>query len=164
MRLVLGSALGLLCCGLLPAQTAEPGQAEVRGIAGYAAFIDESFLDHVVAGGAAQFYLTRRFSVGPEVLFLHRDKFDKDLTVSANIAWDFLGRPRAQPYVAGHVGLLRHYGGFPGRRFATNSPEFGVGVGVKIALTRRLFVIPDFRMGTEPLFRATVGISYVLNP
>jgi len=113
-----------------------------------------------VAGGATQVYLTRRLSVGPEALFMYRNEFDKDLTVSANVAWDFLGNSRAQPYVAGHAGVLRHYGGFLGRRFTTSSPALGIGVGVKIALTRRLYLVPDFRMGTEPFVRATVGISY----
>ena len=152
--------LSLLSGSMALAQTAHRGQVEVRGITGYSSFLDESPQHHFVAGGATQVYLTRRLSVGPEVLFMHRNEFDKDLTVSANVAWDFLGRGRAQPYVAGHVGTLWNFGGFPGRRFRTSSPEFGIGVGVKIALTRRLYLVPDFRMGTEPFVRATVGISY----
>jgi hypothetical protein len=154
------SLLLLLSCSIALAQTAQRGQVEVRGITGYSTFIDESFQNHFVAGGSTQVYLTRRLSIGPEVLFMHRSEFDKDLSVSANAAWDFLGRSRAQPYVAGHIGVLRNYGGYPGRRFTTSSPEFGIGLGLKIALTRRLCLVPDFRMGTEPFMRATLGISY----
>jgi hypothetical protein len=155
-----GFPLVLFSCSMALAQTAQRGQVEVRGITGYSSFLDESSQHHFVAGGATQVYLTRRLSVGPEALFMYRNEFDKDLTVSANVAWDFLGRSRVQPYVAGHVGVLRHYGGFPGRSFTSSSPEFGIGVGVKIALTRRLYLVPDFRMGLEPFVRATVGISY----
>jgi hypothetical protein len=154
------SLLVLFSCSMALAQTAQRGQVEVRGITGYSSFLDESSQHHFVAGGSTQVYLTRRLSVGPEVLFMYHNEFDKDLTVSANVAWDFLGRSRVQPYVAGHVGTLWNYGGFPGLRFTTNSPEFGIGLGVKIALTRRLYLVPDFRMGTEPFVRATVGISY----
>lgn len=159
--LVRAASLPLLLSGSIAlAQTAQRGQVEVRGITGYSSFLDESPQHHFVAGGATQVYLTRRFSVGPEALFMYRNEFDKDLSVSANVAWDFLGNSRAQPYVAGHAGVLQHYGGFLGRRFTTSSPALGIGVGVKIALTRRLSLVPDFRMGTEPFVRATVGISY----
>lgn len=160
--LVRAASLLLLVSGSVAlAQTAQRGQVEVRGITGYSSFLDESPQHHFVAGGSTQVYLTRWISVGPEVLFMYHNEFDKDLTVSANVAWDFLGGPRAQPYVAGHVGVLRNYGGFPGLRFTTNSPEFGIGLGVKIALSPRLYLVPDFRMGTEPFVRATVGVSYV---
>jgi hypothetical protein len=150
----------LLCCSISSAQTARRGQAEVRGLAGYSTFLDESPQNHFVAGGSAQVYLTRRFSIGPEVLYMYRNDFDKDVTVSANFAWDFKGGPRAQPYVAGHLGVLRHYGGAPGIRFVVHDWSYGAGLGVKIALTDRLSLVPDFRIGLEPIFRATIGLSY----
>jgi hypothetical protein len=140
------------------AQSARRGQLEVRGLAGYSTFIDESSQDHVVVGGSAHYYLTRRFSVGPELLYMYRNGSDQDITATANFAWDFKGNSRVQPYVAGQIGVLRHFA----PRFAVNSWAYGAGLGVKIALTERLFVVPDFRIGVEPIFRATVGVSYVV--
>jgi hypothetical protein len=140
------------------AQSARRGQFEVRGLAGYSTFIDESSQDHVVVGGSAHYYLTRRFSVGPELLYMYRNGSDQDITATANFAWDFKGNSRVQPYVAGQIGVLRHFA----PRFAVNSWAYGAGLGVKIALTERLFVVPDFRIGVEPIFRATVGVSYVV--
>jgi hypothetical protein len=140
------------------AQTARQGQFEVRGLAGYSTFIDESSQDHVVAGGSGHYYITRRFSVGPEFLYMYRNESDQDVTATAHFAWDFKGNSRVQPYVAGQVGVLRHFA----PRFAVNSWTYGAGLGAKIALTSRLFLVPEFCIGIEPIFRATVGISYVV--
>ena len=140
------------------AQSATPGQVEVRGITGYSSFLDESSQNHFVGGGSAQFYLTRRFSVGPEVLYMYRNEFDKDVTAAAQFAWDFMGNSRVQPYVAGHVGALRQFA----PRFSVNSPTYGAGLGVKVALADRLALVPDFRLGVEPILRATLGINYVI--
>jgi hypothetical protein len=160
MRFKIGVLFLLLCCRIAPAQTAHRGQTELQGFLGYSTFIDESPQNHVVAGGSARFYLTRRFSVGPEVLYMYHNEFDEDVSATANFAWDFKGGPRVQPYVAGGVGVLRNYGGAPGVRFAVDSWSYGAGLGVKIALTERLFLVPDFRIGLEPIFRATIGVSY----
>ena len=140
------------------AQSASRGQMEVRGVTGISSFIDESFLHHFVGGGSLHYYVTDRFSVGPELLYMHRDNTDTDITATAQFAWDFLGGPRVQPYVAGNVGVLRHFA----PRFAVNSWTYGGGIGVKIALTKRLYLVPDFRIGLEPTMRATVGVSYVI--
>jgi hypothetical protein len=141
------------------AQSARRGQVEVRGLAGYSTFIDESFQDHFVAGGSGHYYLTRRFSVGPEFLAMYRPGFDHDITAAAHFAWDFKGNSRVQPYVAGQLGVLRHFS----RRFAVNSWSYGAGLGAKIALTDRLSLVPDFRIGLEPILRATVGVNYVVH-
>ena len=140
------------------AQSATRGQVEVRGITGYSTFLDESSQNHFVGGGSAQIYLTRRFSVGSEVLYMYRNEFDEDLIAAAHFAWDFKGNSRVQPYVAGHIGVLRHFA----PRFSVNSPTYGAGLGVKITLTDRLALVPDFRLGVEPILRATIGINYVV--
>jgi opacity protein-like surface antigen len=140
------------------AQSAERGQFELRGVGGYSTFIDESSQDHFVAGGSAHYYITRRLSVGPEFVYMYRNESDQDVTASAHVAWDFKGNSRVQPYVAGRIGVLRHFA----PRFAVNSWAYGAGLGAKIALTDRLFLTPEFSIGIEPMFRATVGISYVV--
>jgi hypothetical protein len=159
MRIGTASFLLLLCSAAALAQSAQRGQFEVRGIGGYATFIDESFQHHFFVGGSGHYYVTRRFSVGPEVLYLYRHQFDQDVAATAHFAWDFRGTARVQPYVAGHAGVLRH----GAQRFAVNTWTWGVGLGVKISLTDRLFLAPDFRMGIEPIARATIGLGYILS-
>ena len=158
MRLCRVAFLPLLAVSAAFAQSGSRGQVEVRGVTGVSSFIDESLLNHFVGGGSAHFYVTRRFSVGPEFLYMRRDDTDTDVTATAQFAWDFLGGPRVQPYAAGNVGVLRHFA----PRFAANSWTYGAGIGAKIALTKRLYLVPDFRMGLEPTFRATVGLGYAI--
>ncbi len=42
----------------------------------------------------------------------------------------------------------------------TNSLSAGVGGGAKIAITEKLFIAPEFRVGLEPLVRAMVSVGY----
>ena len=158
MRLVRLGFLGWLAVSAVLAQSASRGQVEVRGVTGMSSFIDESFLNHFVGGGSVHFHVTDRLSVGPEFLYMRRDNTDTDITATAQFAWDFLGGPRVQPYAVGNVGVLRHFA----PRFAVNSWTYGGGIGARIALTKRLYVVPEFRIGLEPTMRATVGLSYVI--
>jgi hypothetical protein len=158
MRLIRILFFGWLAVSAVWAQSARRGRVEIRGVTGIASFIDESYQNHFVGGGSAHFYLTDRLSVGPELLYMRRDSTDSDVTATAQFAWDFLGGPRVQPYAAGSVGVLRNFA----PRFSVSSWTYGAGIGAKIALTKRLYLVPDFRIGLEPIFRATVGVSYVV--
>ena len=155
----------LLLAMLVPAGLA-CGQirSEVRGTFGHAAFIDESYLNHFVVGGSARFYLTRRLSVEPELLYMRESRRDQDWVLVPNVAFDFR-RPDARvvPYVIGGAGLLRNKQTFGNWSYAANSWTVGGGFGAKIFLTERLFVSPEVRIGTEPIFRLTGSIGFVLS-
>ncbi len=106
-----------------------------------------------------RFYLTPRFSLQPELVYMYHSPGDKDwVVVPAFAAVLRSGEKRVVPYVIGGVGLLYHRGAFgSGTSFSA-----GVGLGTKIFLSERWYLAPEVRVGWEPFLRATVGIGYVL--
>ena len=54
-----------------PAQAQQRGLASVEAVTGYAGYIDEAWDNRVMAGGVVRFALTPRFTIGPEVVYLH---------------------------------------------------------------------------------------------
>jgi len=171
----------VLCC-FFPARAQQddltPPKVEVKATFGAAGFGDELDTTHVVAGGAVRFYLTRRFSVEPELLYMRHSADDQDYLFTPGVAYD-LSDPtkRVVPYVAGGVGVFHHRGRFFGNDFNTGQPRvFDTssttwaatgGGGVKIFLSDRLFIAPDARLGvvggSEPTMRGTVSLGYVLS-
>lgn len=134
---------------------------DLRATAGYSNFLDESNLNHFVAGGSARFYLVSRMGFEPELLYMYRSTNDQDLVLQANITWDFRDKSRrVVPYAVGGVGLLRHWAGTGIGNFAANGWTANAGLGVKIFLAEKWFVAPEFRLGFEPIFRVTGSIGY----
>lgn len=135
----------------------------VKGSLGSKSFLDDSRDLHLLAGGSAQFYLTRRFSVEPEFLFLYQSPSHHDLVFLPDVAWDFRSQGRVRPYVVGGVGWLRYVQKFdrsPG--FTTDSWIASVGFGTKVYLNSRWFIAPEFRTGWGPHARLSAAVGYVL--
>lgn len=158
---------GLLLIGLVSGQCQEAPKhpVEARGTFGWAGFVDENTLHHLVAGGSLRVYLTTRLSVEPELIYMRGPGFDRDLVFTPNVAFDFARSKRVRPYVIGGVGLLWHRDGFrtaPGRTtfFSGHEGTFGGGIGLKVLLTDRLFVSPEVRLGWEPFMRSTISVGY----
>jgi hypothetical protein len=149
----------LLAAGLACAQ----GRVEVRGTFGHAAFVDESFLHHAVAGASARFYLNRRLSFEPEFLYMRNTSRDQDRVVLPSVVLDLTrGEARVKPYVIGGAGMLWNRS-LTGAGYYTSSEAIvSGGLGAKIFLTDRWFVSPEVRFGVEPLFRISGSIGYVL--
>lgn len=146
-------------------QEASRGAVEVKGVFGYAGFPDESMLHHFVAGGSIRTYLTSRLSFEPEFLYMHGPGWDRDLLVIPNLAFDFARSARVKSYLIGGAGLLAHRDGIPsapGRPtfFWGNGWTFGGGIGVKVLVTEKIFLAPEFRIGWEPAIRSTVSLGY----
>jgi hypothetical protein len=164
-RIIAAAALVLFC--LLPARAQQgdltPPKVEVKATFGAAGFGDEISHPHVVAGGSVRFYLTRRLSFEPELLYMRGSADDQDYVFTPGFAYDLTNpTKRAVPYVAGGVGAFHHRG-----RFASSTSWMGSGGGgVKIFLNDRLFIAPDARLGfvgSEPTLRGTVSLGYVLS-
>lgn len=134
------------------------GAVEVRGTFGASYFLDAP--THFVGGGSVRYYLTRRLSIEPELLYMHGSRRDRDLVFTANAALDFATSKRVKPYVIGGVGILHHRELTGVGTFASNGWSASGGVGVKIFLTEKLFVAPEARLGWEPNFRVTGSIGY----
>lgn len=147
-------------------------KVEVKAIVGGAVF-DE--VGHPMVGAALRYYVTKRVGIEPEVLYLRSSPDDQDFIVSGNVTVDLTDPAgRLVPYVVGGAGVIHHQGPrLSGTNFFTGAP-FNVdtsyttwsasgGVGVKIFITKRLFIAPEGRLGREPMLRGSVGVGYVFD-
>ena len=159
------AALVLFC--ILPARAQQgeltPPKVEVKATFGGAGFGDELSNPHVVAGGSVRLYLTRRFSVEPELLYMRGSSNDQDYVFTPGVAYDLTDPTgKVVPYIAGGAGAFHHRGRFTSSTSWTGS----VGGGVKIFLSDRLFIAPDARfgyVGSEPTMRGTLSLGYVVS-
>lgn len=147
-------------------------RVEGKVIFGSATFGDD--IEHKVVGGAVRVYVTKRFSIEPEYLYLRHSENDQDHHFQPNVAFDFItdSTGRLIVYGIGGVGVLHHKGErLSFNDFFTGAPRVvdtsfttwtaTAGVGAKIFVTKRLFVSPELRVGREPTLRATINVGYV---
>lgn len=170
-RVLVGVLLGVGCLGLARDGAAQgsgtPRPAPVvEGSLGWAGFGDEGIVHHTLVGGGARFYVSRRFSLGPELQLMMGPGSDSDLVITGNVVFDVLGptanRPRrTTPYLVVGGGLFRHSSRFLTGTFASNEGAFTAGIGLRTWLGDRVFAGVDARLGWEPHFRlaGTVGVA-----
>ena len=173
-KYVLAGGVSLVACVTpLSAQQGQqltPPKVEGKVIFGSAIFNEDT--EHKVVGGAVRVYVTKRLSIEPEYLYLRHSDNDQDQLVQPNVAFDFTDpTKRFVAYGIAGVGVLHHKGRFFGSDFVTGAPRVfdtsfttwtaSAGGGVKIFLTKRLFVSPELRVGREPTVRATINVGYV---
>jgi len=173
-KYVLAVGVSLVACVTLSAQQGQqltPPKVEGKVIFGSALFHNDS--EHKIVGGAVRVYVTERLSIEPEYLYLRHSDTDQDHIVQPNLVFDFTDpTKRFVAYGIAGVGALHHKGRFVGTDF-TGAPRVvdvsfttwtaSAGGGVKIFLTDRLFVSPEFRLGREPTVRATINVGYVFS-
>jgi hypothetical protein len=166
------SAFLVACVTPLSAQDQQltSPKVEAKVIFGSAIFGED--LEHKLVGGAVRAYVTKRLSIEPEYLYLRRSKDDQDNLVQMNVAFDFTDpTKRFVPYGIAGAGVLHNKGRVFGSDFVTGTPfvreisfttwTASAGGGVKIFLTKRLFVSPELRLGREPTVRASINVGYV---
>jgi hypothetical protein len=169
-------AVGVCLVACVAPLAAQEGQqltgpkVEGKVILGSAVFNGD--LEHKIVGGAVRIYLTKRVSIEPEYLYLRHSDNDEDQLIQPNIAVDFTDpTKRFVVYGIAGLGVLKHKGRFFGNDFETGAPRVfdnsftgwtaSAGGGVKIFLTKRLFVSPEVRVGREPTVRATINVGFV---
>ena len=130
---------------------------EVSG--GYAGFVDESVIPHATVGTALRWDLGRHVSVGPELVFMKADH-DIDLFLTGKLVVDFMRTGPISPYFVADGGLMLHRPDFP--LFWAKEGAFSVGGGARIAISPRLFVAPEMRIGWEPHIRITAIVGWRL--
>lgn len=170
--LVLGVSLVACVTPLYAQEDQQLTSPKVEGkvIFGSAVFGED--LEHTLVGGALRVYVTKRLSIEPEYLYLRRSENDQDHLGQISVAYDFTDpTKRVVAYGIGGGGVLHNRGRVFGSDFVTGAPfvreiEFttwtaSAGGGVKIFLTKRLFVSPELRLGREPTVRATINVGYV---
>jgi len=175
--LIMSAALTLFCFLPVLAQNEDltSPKAEIKLTVGAAGFgTDQGSIPHGLAGGSVRIYVRKRLSIEPEFLYLRNSPIDQDYIIQPNVAYDLTDPTKKfVPYLVGGAGVIHHRGRFFGADFTTGQPRVfdtsftgwtaGVGAGVKIFLTRRLFIAPEARVGREPSVRGTVSIGYVFS-
>jgi hypothetical protein len=142
------------------AQAQNKPRPEIKLTTGWIGFIDESWINHSIVGGAARFYLTPRVGIEPEILYMIGPGSDRDVTLIPHVSLDFLSGEKFRPYVIGGAGWMHHSQKIGPIRFGNNEWVGNGGVGVKFFLTPRLFVAPEFRIGFETILRAAASIGF----
>jgi hypothetical protein len=133
---------------------------------------DNESYPHLVTGAAIRIRITRHWSVEPEFNYMRRHSNDEDYVFQPNVVYEFNSlSDRVVPYLIGGVGVIRHKSVFNGSDFVTGEPttfdtsfttwSANAGAGMKVFLSKHLFVAPEARLGNQPTARATVSIGYV---
>jgi hypothetical protein len=157
----------ILAAAPVAAQSPAParGSAAVEATAGYAGFIDESFVDHSAFGAGGRVHLSPRVSIGPEIIYMRGPGFDRDLFVTGDIAVDLLvpaGGIRSgsvQPFLVAGAGMMRHSDRFGQATFTSSEGAVTGGGGARVWLTDRVYALGEFRLGWEPHYRVTGGVG-----
>jgi len=119
-------------------------------------------IEHKAVGAALRVYVTKRLSFEPEYLYMRHSDNDQDHIIQPNIAYDFTDPTnRLVAYGIAGAGVLYHKDSLFGRERSVSTWTLSAGGGLKVFLTNRLFVSPEFRVGREPSFRATINVGYV---
>jgi hypothetical protein len=134
---------------------------------GYVGFLDDGgAIGHAGIGGGARLFLTGRLAAGPEVAYLRGPGRDHDVLITANVAFDLLRERhgeqirRVVPYAVGSTGQERHWGNYmPRGRTSVAGFITSFGGGARVAISPRVFVAPEFRVGIEPHVRFCVSIG-----
>jgi outer membrane protein with beta-barrel domain len=150
-------------------------RAEIKVIVGASDFGDDNeSYPHFVAGVASRIHLSRHWSIEPEFNYMRRSSNDQDYIFQPNVVYEFNSvADRVVPYLIGGVGVIQHKSVYYGSDFVTGAPvtydtsyrtwTANGGAGLKVFLSKHLFVAPEARLGTQPTARATVSIGYVFS-
>ena len=174
LKYVLVIGIATVAC-VIPASAQEGQQLTAPRVEGKVIFGSSIFaedLEHKLAGAAVRVYVTKRLSIETEYLYLRRSKDDQDQIVQPNVVFDFTDpTKRVVAYAIAGAGVLHNKGRVFRSDFVTGAPSVreisfttwtaSAGGGLKIFLTKRLFVSPELRLGREPTFRATINVGYV---
>ena len=153
----------------IPAAAQDRPRPMVEAVVGSSGFVDEVMDRFLTVGAGARWFVTPRVAIGPEIVAQRGEHDASNLTVTGNVTVDFIGDEpgrRVVPYVAAGAGYLRQrtiVGSGPGstvrQPFTSSEGTLSGGLGVRVALGRRFFVAPEFRLGWEPEIRMTVMIG-----
>jgi opacity protein-like surface antigen len=161
-RLVIAASLIALAPLSAAAQHAGP-VSHVTVAGGYAGFIDDATIGHGVVGVGAGWVVAPRLAIGPELLYMIGPDNDRDLFV-LGVARIGLRRFREPvvPFLTVGGGLMRHSDRFNGVSFSGTEGAFIAGGGVRLDLSPRVYIAPEFAIGWEPHWRASLSVGVAL--
>ena len=162
MRHALLSILVLLGFATSTLAQETPSRLAVDFSGGYAAFVDESAIGHFTVGGGLRWQLTPKISVGPDVVFMRGPGDDRDIFLTGKVIVDFMPNRLVSPFVVADGGAMLHGDQFVTGSFWAREGAISGGGGVRINVSPRLSIAPEFRIGWEPHFR--VGAMVIWRP
>jgi hypothetical protein len=140
----------------------EGPRASVDLSGGYVGFGDEGLIDHFAIGSGMQWAITRRLSVGPEIVYMVGPHADRDVFVTVKAVFGFIPDAVVEPYVVADAGLVLHRsGGLTGTSWFTESGG-SVGGGVRTRASDRVSVGLEGRLGWEAHLRVTGVVTVKL--
>jgi hypothetical protein len=139
-----------------------PSRLAVDFSGGYAAFVDESAIGHLTLGGGLRWQLTPKISVGPDVVFMRGPGDDRDIFLTGKVIVDFMPNRLVSPFVVADGGAMFHGDQFVTGSFWATEGAVSGGGGVRINVSPRVSIAPEFRIGWEPHFR--VGTTVIWRP
>jgi len=154
-------------------ESSSKSRAEIKVMVGASDFgTDDKSYPHLVVGAATRIRITRHWSIEPEFSYMRRSSNDEDFVVQPNLVYEFgMKDNRVVPYLIGGVGFIRHKSVYRDYNSVTGAPvtidtsyrtwSASAGAGLKIFVSKRLFIAPEARLGSQPTARATVSIGYV---
>lgn len=159
------AAAALFCfAAAIPSLQAE--MVQVKATAGVTGFV-EIFTpgDYFTTGGAARLFVSRRWSVEPEYLYLWSPRRRNYSIIWANVAFDLRDRDsNAIPYLFGGPGVV--WATYPsGGGKVTGSVAAGsLGGGIRFRISDRVFVGPQLRVGFAdvPFAELTGSVGIIL--
>ena len=148
------------------ARTTPAAVVEITG--GYTPFFDDGgALPHVAVGADARRYISSGVAFGPELLFAYGSADDRDLMIAGTVTFDLRsdasssGVRQVVPYLVVNGGILTHWFRY-GSRDSVSGPVVSFGGGLRVPVSRTLFVAPEWRIGVEPQMRFTVSLGWRL--
>lgn len=144
------------------AQERPAATAEFTG--GWIGFGDNGLVSEVLAGGAARVYLHPRVGLGPELAYVVGQNH-AHVILTANLTWELAGRTGGSsrpvtPFLVVGGGLFHtSRSSFVGSS-TSNEAAFTAGVGARRAVSDRVTVGAEARLGLQPHFRISglVGV------
>lgn len=151
----------LIAVMLLAAPAAAAAQqAILEGHAGRVWFLDDAPIPHIVAGGSARLLLTPRLAIGPDVTHMRGPGRDRDWFFTANLTYDIGPLDwRVRPFVIVGAGYMHTTLDIPGGTFSGGEAGLTYGGGVRIMVSDRWFVAPQYRQGWEPHAGVMVSVG-----
>ena len=125
--------------------------------AGWVGFGDDGIVSEGMVGAAGRFYVSPRVAIGPELLYISGENHSH-LVLTGNLTFDFLapraGRPPAvTPFLVVGGGMFQTRESSGAQDFTHTEGAFTAGGGVRAAVSDRVTVGVDARLGWEAHFR-----------
>ncbi|MDE0104939.1 MAG: hypothetical protein OXN89_21380 [Bryobacterales bacterium] len=154
----------------LAVEAADFRLSDIRIFGGDGIGLEDTPPEAWLAGVALGIEKGRRLRVSLE--FVHGQIYGWDyyerrrILINPVFEYRFWPERRVQPYLGGGVGLVLGFDQWPTGENDELEWEWGPAIsvtwggGVRLFLTKRLFIAPDVRMGFYPFLQSTVGIGY----